>query len=299
MNSYSELFERSFQNAISLKANNSRIDNWCQPEKAGCPCPNCIEKNSFRDDVYVVIQGHTAHIGEILESYSGYKNIVWAMDDTCSLRDYGLVHDTRINPVVVKRPVNSGFGNINLQAISTVEGLKYAKELGAKYCIKIRSDMVINPLHKFINSCDFSTLGFLTYVSNPYNHFDKPFEPINKFINSFAKFYDIKEHNITRNYVTDFCLTGPVDDLILFFDNAEEPDNPSTEAIQAPAEFKFLLHYLRRSKYKLDTSKEYLKKNFNFFISILEEKGIDLISIKNNYENYSNLRKLQNMFSES
>ena len=49
----------------------------------------------------------------------------------------------------------------------------------------------------------------------------------------------------------------------------------------------------------MDTSVEYLKKNFNFFISTLEEEGIDLISIKNNYSNCSDLKKSQNMFYES
>jgi len=244
MNGYNEMFERAFQNKISLLGTNSRIDKWTQPEKAGCSCEHCVEKNSFRDDVCVVIQGHTAHIGEILENYKGYKNIIWSMDDTCSLRDYGLVQATRINPVVVKRPANNGFGNINLQVVSTVEGLKYAKELGAKYCIKVRSDMVFSPLHKFIQNASFDKLGFLYHATYQYNDFTKPFEPVNHFIKSFIDFHNLdkEEVNLTRDYVSDFCVTGPVDELISFFDYEEySQESSSYEPVQAPAEYKFLL----------------------------------------------------------
>lgn len=298
-NTYSHLFETAFQRQQSIDRSSLIVNKWMEPEKKGCPCENCVSKNMFDEDVYLIIQGHTSHLGEMIANYSGYKNVIWAIDDTDNMRNFGLISSSSINPVVVSRPLSPGFGNINLQSISTLGGLWYAKSLGAKYCIKIRSDMVMKPLETFINACDFSTLGFLAYVTNPYNHFDKQFEPINEYINAFTSFYDIKEHNITRNYVTDFCLTGPIDDLISFFDHVEEPDNPSAEGVQAPAEFKFLLNYLRNNGYKMDTSVEYLKKNFNFFISTLEEEGIDLISIKNNYSNYSNLKKSQNMFYES
>jgi|TARA_R110000824_G_scaffold130618_1_gene292581 hypothetical protein len=294
-NGYSQIFETAFQRQKAIDRSGIIVKRWLEPKKERCQCENCINKNTFDDDVYIVIQGHTAQLGEMIANYSGYKNVIWAIDDTDNMRNFDLISSSGINPVVVARPLNPGFGNINLQSVSAVGGLRHAKDLGAKYCIKIRSDMVMKPLETFINAYDFSTLGFLGYVTNPYKHFDKPFEPIDEYISGFANFYDIKEHNITRNYVTDFCLTGPIDDVISFFDYVEEPDNPSAEAVHAPAEFKFLLNYLRKNGYKMDTSREYLKKNFNFFISTLEEEGIDLINIKNNYSNYSNLE----MFRES
>jgi len=300
MNEYSEIFEKAFREQMDLTSNfNMLIEQWTGPRKEGCPCPNCIERNSFSDDIYVVIQGHTEHIGEMFTNYRGYKNIIWAFDDTESMRDYSLMANTRINPVVVKRPINPGFGNVNLQSVSTVAGLKHAKKLGAKYCIKIRSDMVFSPLHEFINKADFSRLGFLAYVTNQSHHFEKPMETIQKYIDSSVALHDINSENITRNYLMDFCVIGPVDQLISFFDYTELPDVPPMEDgtfnyIPSPAEFKYLLNYLRKEGYDMDTRKESLKKIFNFFLPVLEENDIDLISIKNNYSNYAHLRKKMN-----
>ena len=306
MNEYSEIFERSFREQLSLASSPDMvIDQWSGPQKEGCPCPDCIEKNSFRDDIYVVIQGHTEQIGEIFGNYRGYKNIVWALDDTESMRDYALMAKTRINPVVVKRPINPGFGNINLQSVSTVAGLKHAKKLGAKYCIKIRSDMVFSPLHKFINKADFSRLGFLAYVTTPYADFEKPMETFSQYIEQFIAHHNIEnKDNITKNYMMDFCAIGPVDQLISFFDHTEFPNTPPDvdgeyNYIPTPGELKYLLNYLQKEGHEIDTRKESLKKIFNLFLPVLEENDIDLISIKNDYSNYSKLRQKANWYLEA
>ena len=219
-NQYSEIFERAFENGTSSLQNPDMIvERWSGPQKEGCSADCCVVKNSFRDDVYVVIQGHTDHIGEILTSYRGYKNIIWAIDDTSSMRDYDLLATTRINPVVVRRPINPGFGNINLQSVSTVAGLQHAKKLGAKYCIKIRSDMVFSPLDRFINEADFNKLGFISHVTFPYSSYEKPMESITKYINNFIKLNKLEDkHNLSKTYVMDFCAIGPVDELISFYE---------------------------------------------------------------------------------
>lgn len=300
MNQYSAIFEHAFTEQTSIVHNEDMvIEQWSGPQKEGCPGECCIEKNAFRDDVYVVIQGHTNHMGELFGQYRGYKNIIWVMDDTSSLRDYSLMANTRINPVVIKRPNNPGYGNINLQSVSTVAGLKHAKKLGAKYCIKIRSDMIFSPLHKFIDIADFSRLGFISYVTFPYDSFEKPMESISPYISNFIKLNKIESpHNLSKNYVLDFCVIGPVDELISFFDYTEFPDRDPDVAdgklhgnIPSPAECKYLLNYLLKKGYEMDNSIEGLKKRFNFFVSVLEEHKIDLISIKNDYSNLAHLRK--------
>ena len=297
MNQYSQIFESAFKEGVSFSEDSDPIiGKWLLPPKSGCPCEDCVEKNFFSDDVYVVIQGHTEHLGEILANYRGYKNVVWALDDTSSMREYGLLHDSRINPVIVRRPSNPGFGNINLQSVSTVAGLKHAKNLGAKYCIKIRSDMVFSPLHKFINNVDFSKLGFLSYVTHAYESFEKPMETVAEYIKNFVALHKIKDStNITRNYVMDFCVTGPVDDLISFFDYTELPKATKIaeggKLVPSSAEYKYLLNYLWKNAYKMDTRKEYLKELFNFFLPVLEKHKIDLVSLKYNYMNYAHLRK--------
>jgi len=276
------------------------IDRWIQEEKEGCPCETCVEKNSFNDDIYVVIQGHTRYIGEILANYSGYKNIVWAIDDDIQLRDFSLIFDSRINPIVVKKPLNPGFGNINLQSRSTIIGLGYAKSLGAKYCLKIRSDMIFSPLHRFLNLVDYKRLSFLYNVTYPFSDFEKPFEPVGQFLDSIAEYYGIEDKSrLTRNYMADFCAIGPVDDVISYYNVQEYPNDPRGEPVSAPAEYKFMFNYMKNKGWELDNTRENLRNKFGFFIPTLEENNIDLISIKYDYMNYSHIRKSENWHIES
>jgi len=56
---------------------------------------------------------------------------------------------TNCHIVINHKPKFKGYGgmNTNLQIISAIAGIKKAKELGAKYVLKIRSDIVIGSLH--------------------------------------------------------------------------------------------------------------------------------------------------------
>ena len=218
------------------------------------------------------------------------------------MRDIDLIYASRVNPIVVKKPLNAGFGNINLQTRSTTEGIKYAKLLGAKYCLKVRSDLIFHPLHRFLNLVDYTKLSFLYNVTYPYSSFSKPFEPVDAFLSSVAKHSGLDEEEakkITRHYMADFCAIGPIDDVLSYFDYQEGSNDRESNHIMAPAEYKFMFNYMRNKGWSLDNTKENLRDKFGFFLSVLEENDIDLVSIKYDYMNYTNLRKKQNWHFES
>lgn len=80
-------------------------------------------------------------------------------------------------------PRNYGPQNINLQKISTLNGLLRAKELGATSAIKIRSDISITPLNG-VELLSEERISFLCY------------------------------HNYHGGYYVDYMMGGPIDDMI-------------------------------------------------------------------------------------
>lgn len=60
-------------------------------------------------------------------------------------------------------PSDPGPANVNLQLITTINGLKKAKELGFKKVLKIRSDLIPTDVTKFLNLLNFEKLNFLCW----------------------------------------------------------------------------------------------------------------------------------------
>jgi len=224
-----KLFIDSFTQHKTLRDADLLSPHLVGPRKNGCSCKDCVTKNSFDDNIFVIIQGHTKHIGNILRSYRGYKNIIWVLDDHCSLKHYDIInYQSHINVCVADVGDFGGFGNVNFQTKSTIAGVKYAKSLGAKYCIKIRSDMAFSPLHKFINNMNFDKLGFLYHAVQGFFDYDKPDYSVHQYKKSFIDYYELEgNHNIDSCYPCDFCVTGPVDEVIDFFDWEESEVVPS------------------------------------------------------------------------
>lgn len=284
-----KLFIDSFEQHKTLRDADFLNPHLVGPRKNGCSCKDCVTKNSFDDDIFVIIQGHTEHIANILRSYRGYKNIIWVLDDKCSLKHYDALNfKSHISTCVADIGDFGGFGNVNFQTKSTVAGVKYAKSLGAKYCIKIRSDMAFSPLHKFINNMNFDKLGFLYHAVQGFFDYDKPDYSVHQYKKSFIQHYELEDnHNISNDYVCDFCVTGPVDEVIDFFDWEE------SEVVPSIVELKLLWNYMVRKGHYMDTSKESLFEKFYFFIDMLQEQQIDLVWFKHNYENLTNHKQIR------
>jgi len=102
------------------------------------------------EDICVVIQGQTnSRIVDIRKAWNKYlPNVVfstWKGDPNLSLyekSDCVLLNDVPHNPC---------FGNLNLQKISTLAGIRFAKEKGFSRVLKIRSDMLPVDSDKFMN----------------------------------------------------------------------------------------------------------------------------------------------------
>ena len=283
-NTFSDLFHQKYEQEAPLRINeNLTVPYWIRKKKEECKCYGCTKKNSFDDDIYIVITGGTKYIKEILPHYAGYKNVVWALDESTSMEDFRLIDSTDINPIVIKKFVN----DLNLEACSAIAGLEYAKSLGAKKCLKVGSDMVFSPLNKFLHTINFERSGFLDYTEYPCNYRKMLLDPTSK---EFMRRVSKHKSFITRNRVVDFCMCGPVNDLLVYFNYYEFPDKhvpyeaetgiagrANGRRYSSIKEYKFMFNYMKAKGYEINNTEENLKKIFQFFWPTLEENDIDLI----------------------
>ena len=92
----------------------------------------------------VVIQGPTTNYDELKEKWG--PNIVWSTWK--GSESYYLDQD---NVIYSKPPIENGTHNVNLQKISTLNGLKKAKQLGYTRAVKTRSDLYPTDYYKLVS----------------------------------------------------------------------------------------------------------------------------------------------------
>lgn len=246
---------------------------------------NSVESRvNYTDDICIVVIGHLNYIDILIKFYKGLKNIIFVVDDT---EDEDKIEKLKKNNFVVlinevSKIDYNGFGNVNFQSTSSFIGAEYVKSINKKYLIRMRSDQIILQLSDFINNFNFDRLGFFAYINNtnPDGRLIDGFQEVNEILT--AKYNkEINDNNLSYNYMMDYCITGPVDDMIKIFSYFEKTQ------IQAPAEHKLLLTYLGESGKKFDNTFDYMKENFNFILKTLKENNIDFLMLKQDFNNWT------------
>lgn len=99
------------------------------------------------DDVSIIIQGPTTYYREIIKNFKNKENLLWCTWDDEPKDVLNYIEKEGLKIHLIKKPLNSGFWNINLQCKSTFEGLIRCNQLfNTKFYLKIRSDFIISDL---------------------------------------------------------------------------------------------------------------------------------------------------------
>ena len=80
---------------------------------------------------------------KIYKNISKFINNSFTWDDEVK-RNFDVISKLGVSVIFNKKPSDPGFGNINLQLVSTKSGLDFAKLKNLKYCIKTRPDCRMN-----------------------------------------------------------------------------------------------------------------------------------------------------------
>ena len=249
--------------------------DW-QYVKNYCDSTSLESRNNFRDDVYITVIGHLNYIDNLIYFYKGIKNVLFVVDSTSNTEHINRLQD--IGDVLVVQQNNSGFGNINYQCVSSAAAAEYLSKKNVPCMIRMRSDQLILQLEKFINKHKFDRLSFLAYINQNSPHYTSGFDQLNKM---FMEMGNYETHNLNYNYVMDYCISGPTEDMNKMFTYREKSN------FVAPAEHKLLLSYLLNSNLPLDNSFEFLSTQFYFMLKTLTNEQIDFIFFKQNYNNWS------------
>jgi hypothetical protein len=228
--------------------------------------------------IFLVIQGHTEFCDQILENVKTTENVIWSTDDDTDPTHLEKIKNSNVRLVTSKKPDFSGYGNVNLQINSTLQGLYLAKELGADYVIKMRSDMVFSDTNKFIDILNLNNkIYFLAYVNNlKSGNLPRERRDIDEWISK----ENLNINNLEGyNYVLDFINYGPIEKMISFWSYPLED-----YILPVPLEHKLLVWDLKNNQKSLDLSFEYLSKIYGFFLSDLQKNKVRLDTLKWGYD---------------
>lgn len=155
---------------------------------------------SILNDTVFIIQGPANYAKQVKESFQNKVSLIFSTweDEECNFQSTDKV-------IFNKKPQNCGQQNLNLQKITTTEGLKTAKQLGFNYAVKWRSDMLPTNITNLLNCFNFleKKLNFIFWV----NH--------------------------QHGYLLDYIMGGEIDNLLLLWNFPEKnysyPEQALTE----------------------------------------------------------------------
>ena len=87
----------------------------------------------------IVIQGPTNYYEQVISCYKDISNVVWStwIDEPKNNIDH--IKNSGIEVILNEKPTIPSFLNVNFQAISTYNGVKYLENKGITEVLKIRS----------------------------------------------------------------------------------------------------------------------------------------------------------------
>lgn len=188
-------------------------------------------------------------ICDYYKQYINDFNIIWVTWKNEPQEAIDYIRQSGIEIHLLDEPTSPGRQNVNYQIISSVYGVEYIKNNGGIYVLKIRDDMILEPIN-------------IAYdiMLNKYKYNDK----------LCSLFY---RHDL--QFMTDYFMFGNVNEMLLFW-NADLLDGTFPED-------KLLFNYFSKKQINHDKSFENLQKYFNFVAGEFIDNSVEVNWIKYRY----------------
>lgn len=196
-------------------------------------------------------------------------------------KEINLINDAGGILVVNKYPqVILGNNNVNLQRITSKEGIRVAKELGCEYILKTRSDQ------------RFYASKVMTFLMNLLEKF-----PLQSHVKAKDRIISISTCTFrNRIYnISDMFLFGEISDIEAYFSCPEdtrehgdilEADDPISYSKQRPGEIYFASHYIESLGFDLKWTKEDSDKYVKDYFIIVDAESVDFYWPKHTDDEY-------------
>jgi hypothetical protein len=207
----------------------------------------------------VVIQGPTNYYKEIIECYKDTPNVVWSTwDDEPS--DV-IKHIEGFIPVVLNRkPSFPGYLNVNMQTTTTMGGIHYLKEKGITEVLKVRGDVIVNDIGKFLLLLKGKDMSFLAIAKEGVRN---------------DLYYELIYRHYSHDYPTDLVVYGTIDNLEKSFNFYIEDNQP------IPPEALVIYHFLVNNGLEYKSTYEHLiNNNIHFYLNDCVDNNIELEWLK-------------------
>jgi hypothetical protein len=212
----------------------------------------------------IVIQGPTNYCKEVAPIYKDIPNVVWSTWEDEPLENIEYIKQ-HMDVVLCKKPSFPGYLNINMQTVSTLEGIKYLQKKGVTEILKTRGDIIITNLNIFLEKLKTKKMAFLAIAKEGARR---------------DLYYELIYPHYSHDYPVDLVLYG-------FIENINNAFNFNiNEYIPIPPEALIAYNFLegKNKEFKLNYQ-HFINNNVYFFLNDCVEHNIKLKWIKHNYGN--------------
>lgn len=239
-----------------------------------------LSKSFSRKDIAITLQGQLLLDNHFtLETVKLYRKSyrdcpiivsTWDNEDSEEIRNISKIDNVKV--ITSSYPQNSGLTHINYQKKSSLEGIKYANELGCNYVLKSRTDQRI-------------------YGNNIIEYFLKLIERFPLNIKCKANKRIIVSNLVTiknRLYnLSDMLLFGQIDDMLLYFSPPDCKDPPKEYKLPKEkddlvgfckaraGEIYFATHYIESLGFELKWTFEDSDYYRNNLFIVIDSESID------------------------
>lgn len=212
----------------------------------------------------IVIQGPTNYCKQVISYYKDIPNVVWStwIDEPKENIEY--IKSNNIEVILNEKPTIPSHLNINFQAISTYNGIKYLESIGVTEVLKVRGDIQISNLKVLLNKLEGKEMAFLAIAK----------EGVRKDL-----YYELIYSHYSHDYPVDLVVYGTTINMINSFNFIVE------QYIPIPPEALITYHFLEGLKKEFILTYNYLvENNVYFYLNDCIENNIQMIWLKNNQD---------------
>ena len=211
----------------------------------------------------IVIQGPTDYYKQVIPAYQNIDNVVWSTWDDEPIENIKNI-EQYIPVITSPKPSFPGHLNINMQTVSTFNGVEYLESKGITEVLKTRGDIRIKNLNKLMECLEGKEMAFLATCKNGVRT---------------DIYYELVYPHYSHDYPTDHVLYG-------FTSNIKNTFNFQIEEIlPIPPESLITYSFLTSKGEDFLLDYDYLKdKNIYFYMKDCIENDVELFLVKERYK---------------
>lgn len=209
----------------------------------------------------IVLQGPTNYCTQVAPLYKDIPNVVWSTWNDEPQENIKFI-EQYIPVLLNKKPDFSGYLNINMQTVSTFEGIKYLQKKGVTEILKTRGDLNISDVNKMLSVLKGKEAAFMVICK-------KGSRP--------DIYYELVYPHFSHDYPDNFFIYGTTENIYNAFNFTLESLDP------IPPESLIAYHLIEGMDIEFNLDYNYLINNgIYFFMNDLLINDVKISWIKHN-----------------